>query len=141
LEEIKVTNIRLQDIVNMKEKFVSKTQALEILWEQYSKIGNAFLNIDLKEFMIDIIDKTGNRVNIALKGDKYANTYLQDKQCYELGRTGVSKSYLILDEKGEYSVMPVIYDGFGFRTIEEDAKFEEFEKSNKGKKKMTNTKK
>jgi hypothetical protein len=49
--------------------------------------------------------------------------------------------YNLLDDKNEAIVEPVTYDGFGFRTIDEDIKHEEYEKTNKGKNKLGASKK
>ena len=60
-----------------KEKYKNKKEnLLEILTK--------FNSIDRHLLKIDLVDVNGDRVFFNMKGDLYANQYLQDRQCYEL---------------------------------------------------------
>jgi hypothetical protein len=46
IEEIKIANARLCDLVSTKDKLVSKVTALDVLFQKFSKIGKtSFLNL------------------------------------------------------------------------------------------------
>ena len=77
---------------------------------------------------IDLVDSKGDKVNISTKADLYSNEYLVEKTVYELNWFN--------EENPDNIVMePLKFDGYCMRSIDEDAKYEELEKTNtKGKK-------
>ena len=77
---------------------------------------------------IDLVDSKGDKVNISSKADLYSNEYLVEKTVYELNWFN--------EENPENIVMePLKFDGYCMRSIDEDAKYEELDKTNtKGKK-------
>jgi hypothetical protein len=91
VEEIKQVNLKLSEISSTKEKLVSKIQNLDQLYQKFSKIGKFVIYLEKKDFKIDLLESNGNKVNIASKGDKYANIYLADRHVYELGKVAISK--------------------------------------------------
>jgi len=78
-EEMKTTDIKLQNILAVKDKILMKKKTLQ---ENKDKIHE----YDKKTLKIDLVDFNGDRVNITTRGDCYAKEYLIDKQCYELHR-------------------------------------------------------
>jgi hypothetical protein len=88
LEELKNLEKKKQTSQAIFDKVSSK---LTLLNESKLK----FETIDKKELKIDLVDGHGEKVNIYSKADSYANTYLSDRQCYELHRVFTSTKALI----------------------------------------------
>ena len=77
IEDLKNFDQKLQNLSVNKEKYKNKKEnLLEILTK--------FNSIDRHLLKIDLVDVNGDRVFFNMKGDLYANQYLQDRQCYEL---------------------------------------------------------
>jgi hypothetical protein len=93
LEEIKSFDNKLQQLVANKDKMVSKKKMLVEFKEKY----DAF-NLEKKKLKIDLVDVNGDRLNIHTKGDAYANSYLIDRQCYELHRSYNSKKNFLIEK-------------------------------------------
>ena len=72
---------------------------------------------------IDLIDSKGDKVNIITKADLISKEYLVEKTVYEL-------NWINEENPENPSLEPLKFDGYCMRTIEEDSKFEEFEKAN-----------
>jgi hypothetical protein len=89
LDEIKSNDNKLQQITANKEKMVMKKKMLVEYKEKY----DGYLH-KKKEIKIDLVDQNGDRVNIYTRGDAYANSYLVDRQCYELYKSYYSKKIL-----------------------------------------------
>ena len=111
--------------------FKSGKEKKKILFEFQEK----YRLIDKPNLKIDLFDNYGERVNINSKNDIYANQYLIDRQCYELYMITTSKYFInlfflfvILANTNEIKLEPAKIDGFCMRTIEEDIKYEEYEK-------------
>ena len=150
IEENALLNKINDDIVNntnsleyqnkCKEKYESKIPQLE------EKVYY-FKNLDFSKLTIDLIDGSGNRVEINSKDNAPANSYLMEKQCYELVIKNISKDiyiyiiliYLLKDNKNEITYDPIKIDGFILRTIHEDLKFEDSEKNKVVNNKKINT--
>lgn len=79
----KTTNTLAMNSLN-KEKYLSKLKQLE---EQNSY----YKNIDENKIKIDLIDSKGERVDLEIRDNSYASTYLKDKECYELALLTTSK--------------------------------------------------
>ena len=97
-----------------------------IAFVQVGKFKKKYKNrVNMK---IDLVDSKGDKVNISTKADLYSNEYLVEKTVYELNWFN--------EENPDNIVMePLKFDGYCMRSIDEDAKYEELEKSNtKGKK-------
>ena len=81
-------NINLINSVNDKrDKYDKKLKQLKDIIVYYE-------NLDESKLKIDLIDlNLGSRIEIETKENEYANTYLVDKQCYELVFQRISKFY------------------------------------------------
>ncbi len=95
--EIKQLELKLQGQTANTEKYKSKKDMLN---EYKSK----FISLDRTDLKIDLVDINGDRANIDSKGDLYANSYLQDRQCYELHKLVTSKCGYII-----YWLYPILY--------------------------------
>lgn len=81
-------NINLINSVNDKrDKYDKKLKQLKEIIVYYE-------NLDESKLKIDLIDlNLGSRIEIESKENEYANTYLVDKQCYDLVFQKISKYY------------------------------------------------
>ena len=85
-----VKNINLINSVNeKKDKYDKKLKQLKELIVYYDNLDESKLKIDLVDLNV------GNRIEIDLKENDYANTYLVDKQCYDLVFQKISKYFII----------------------------------------------
>jgi hypothetical protein len=84
VEEMKGCESKLQVLTVNREKVTMKKKLLIENKEKYDAY-------DKKSLKIDLVDGNGDRINIHMKGDAYANLYLVDKQCYELHKQYNSK--------------------------------------------------
>ena len=83
---------------------------------------------------IDLVDSKGDKVNIITKADLNSKEYLVEKTVYELN--------WINEENPENPTLePLKFDGYCMRTIDEDSKYEDFEKGNAKNKKQAPKKK
>jgi hypothetical protein len=76
-DELKNNETKRQNTLTFIEKMNSK---LSMLIENKTK----YEKIDRNELKIDLVDGSGDRMNMNSNSEFYANTYLIDKQCYEL---------------------------------------------------------
>jgi len=76
-DEYHANESKLQALVTNRDKMKEKKK---ILTEQQEK----YRLIDKSKLKIELLDTTGDKVNINSKNDIYANQYLVDRQCYEL---------------------------------------------------------
>lgn len=76
-DEYHANELKLQALVTNRDKMKEKKK---ILTEQQEK----YRLIDKSKLKIELLDTTGDKVNINSKNDIYANQYLVDRQCYEL---------------------------------------------------------
>lgn len=128
VEECKKLEAELKNVRSIRDKYVEKRKILYALNETYKKF-------DETKIKIDLTDVNGDKVDINSKDNSIASTYLKDRECYEFNIYTESKEINCLDEKGEMVLEPLKFDGFAFRTLEEDVKFDEMEKNTKKDKK------
>lgn len=133
-DEITKHKASISTISQNRSKYEKKIVLLKDLLTQFNEMNETKMQIDL-------LDSTGQRVELETKDNSYANTYLIEKQCYELVVSKISKLPNNLsinsDDKNEQIFEPLKYDGYAVRTLDEDMRFEEMEKSGKiGKKQV-----
>ena len=78
-EKISKLNNDLSLANNNKNIYIDKKTKLQDLISTYKKKYKDRMNIK-----IDLVDAKGEKVNIYLREDSYANEYLIEKTCYEL---------------------------------------------------------
>lgn len=83
-EEVEKLNKNMTNITHSKEIYEKKIKQLK---EQI----NIYENTDDSKLVIDLLDPSGNRVEFETRDNTYADTYLLDKQCYELLVQKISK--------------------------------------------------
>lgn len=76
-DEFHANEQKLQNAVANREKMKEKKKILIEFQEKYKQV-------DKTNIKIELLDTLGERVNINMKNDIYANQYLVDRQCYEL---------------------------------------------------------
>ena len=113
----------LQNLSNNRTINTNKKKKLNELLPIFKKKYKNRVNMK-----IDLVDSKGDKVNISTKADLYSNEYLVEKTVYELNWFN--------EENPDNIVMePLKFDGYCMRSIDEDAKYEELDKTNtKGKK-------
>ena len=131
----------LENIANNKSIFIMKRKKIAEILPEFKKKLKMKVNM-----IIDLVDAKGDKVNINGKPDQIAKDYLNDRTVYELNE--VVESEVVQEEgskqkekgkdkdKGEdkgneivVNYVPVKFDGYCMRSIEEDAKYEEVEKT------------
>ena len=130
----------LENIANNKSIFIMKRKKIAEILPEFKKKLKMKVNM-----IIDLVDAKGDKVNINAKPDQIAKDYLNDRTVYELNE--VTESEVVQEEgsgkqkekgkdKGEdkgneivVNYVPLKFDGYCMRSIEEDAKYEEVEKT------------
>lgn len=77
IKEIEKTKLTLNQHAINKEKYLTKIKSLE-------KLHSFYINLDESKIKIDLLDHSNNRIDLESKGNQIANTYLQNKDCFEL---------------------------------------------------------
>ena len=112
----------LQNLTNNRNINTNKKKKLNEILPIFKKKYKNRVNMK-----IDLVDSKGDKVNIGSKADLYSNEYLVEKTVYELNWFNEENPDNIILE-------PLKFDGYCMRSIDDDAKFEELDKNNKGKK-------
>ena len=119
----------LQNLSTNKGILMDKRKKLSEILPIFKKKQKNKMNIK-----IDLVDSKGDKVNIFTKADLNSKEYLVEKTVYELN--------WINEENPENPTLePLKFDGYCMRTIEEDSKYEDFEKGNAKNKKQAPKKK
>ena len=119
----------LQNLSTNKGILMDKRKKLSEILPIFKKKQKNKMNIK-----IDLVDSKGDKVNIFTKADLNSKEYLVEKTVYELN--------WINEENPENPTLePLKFDGYCMRTIDEDSKYEDFEKGNAKNKKQAPKKK
>lgn len=119
----------LQNLSTNKGILMDKRKKLSEIVPIFKKKQKNKMNIK-----IDLVDSKGDKVNIITKADLNSKEYLVEKTVYELN--------WINEENPENPTLePLKFDGYCMRTIDEDSKYEDFEKGNAKNKKQAPKKK
>lgn len=119
----------LQNLSTNKGILMDKRKKLSEILPIFKKKQKNKMNIK-----IDLVDSKGDKVNIITKADLNSKEYLVEKTVYELN--------WINEENPENPTLePLKFDGYCMRTIDEDSKYEDFEKGNAKNKKQAPKKK
>ena len=137
-ERLTSMNNELENISNNKSIYIMKRKKLAEILPEFKQKAKTKVNM-----VIDLVDAKGEKVNINGKPDQIAKDYLNDKTVYELNEVVESE---VVQEEGSgkqkdkdkdkekvseivVNYVPIKFDGYCMRSIEDDAKYEEVEKT------------